>query len=131
MICLLIKNRDRAWLIYENRKISSLKTKIYSFEGIKADFSPKMQNKELKSQIPDVPKHHQEFKDISHLISSAKILQESRALWLRSALCQRRCYIKWLSMDLFCLFESMRHLASKTPMARTPPSTILIAFLKI
>lgn len=30
-------------------------------------------------------------------------------------------------MDSFCLFEAMRLLAFKTPMARTPPSTILLA----
>lgn len=31
-------------------------------------------------------------------------------------------------MDLFCLFETMRLLAFKTPMARTPPRTILLDF---
>lgn len=66
--------------------------KIYSFEGINADFSPKVQRKELKSQIPDGLKQHQELK-ISHLKSSANYLQESPAQWLRDALCQRRCHI--------------------------------------
>lgn len=45
----------------------------------------------------------------------------------QGALCQRRCHIQWLSMHLLCLFEAMRLLAFQTPMARTPPSTILLA----